>query len=776
MPGKKWEIPTSKAYKKKMKMQENNGMRVQETEKAKQRRLDEKADEAYDELIEDMDPEDIEYMQQMNNKSNKRSREDSENSDDDDAMEKGALKRIHAELDDEEKQAKSVKQMLPVKTKDGWKDRRVKVEAGEESEAEVEDENEGEEDGGSDKEEEIQDKVTEDISAGDKISVIELYTKRKEMLNEMKIKIGSLASTFLEDPQNKMSHLEKLIKLVDMPQADSIRISVQRLAAASVLECLKDVTPGYRIFHQTAEKRQKQETIKLQGYENDILKNYKAYLLKLEKYVNYFKMGKKKQPKDELTMKQAECFLTYMCDLLLAHPTFNFSFNILHAITPVLDSNKPNARLIVKKTIEQVFKSDMRGEISKEATRLINHLVKSRKHEVNLEAIDVLKALRIKDVNLDKEKERDIQNKKLEYRKRALHQRATCSRKQKKQNKKMADLEKELLESKGEESKQTKERFFTDATKIVFTIYFRVLKSFPKSSLMGAVLEGLAKFAHLINIEFFGDLVSVFQHLLQTDFLTNRDGFLMVNTVFNILSGQGEILNIDPSSFYTHMYKTLFSIDCIRSQDDLPLALNSIYDMVIKRKKRVSKGRTLAFAKRLCTLSLQMLHNGSASSLALVREISNNHANIQQLLDSEHEVGSGVFDPLLENPEHCSASNTTAWELSLLHYHYHQPTARLADHIASMCPVTGVAALSLDLKKSHQEIYQNFSMDEMSFNPPIRPPSSIKTKRRHFTPTTLQLDIDSIDCDTSIDFYSHMDKSTTVESPEDHKDSISSKS
>ncbi len=70
----------------------------------------------------------------------------------------------------------------------------------------------------------------------------------------------------------------------------------------------------------------------------------------------------------------------------------------------------------------------------------------------------------------------------------------------------------------------------------------------------------------------------------------------------------------------------------------MPLALNSIYDMVIKRKKRVSKGRTLAFAKRLCTLSLQMLHNGSASSLALVREISNNHANIQQLLDSEHEV------------------------------------------------------------------------------------------------------------------------------------------
>ena len=39
---------------------------------------------------------------------------------------------------------------------------------------------------------------------------------------------------------------------------------------------------------------------------------------------------------------------------------------------------------------------------------------------------------------------------------------------------------------------------------------------------LGAVLEGLAKFAHLINIEFFGDLVNVFNHLLEADFLTNR--------------------------------------------------------------------------------------------------------------------------------------------------------------------------------------------------------------------------------------------------------------
>ena len=61
-------------------------------------------------------------------------------------------------------------------------------------------------------------------------------------------------------------------------------------------------------------------------------------------------------PKDELVLKQAEYFLTYMCELLVAHPTFNYSFNILHAITPVLDSSIPNARLIVKNAIEKIFK------------------------------------------------------------------------------------------------------------------------------------------------------------------------------------------------------------------------------------------------------------------------------------------------------------------------------------------------------------------------------------------------------------------------------------
>ena len=85
---------------------------------------------------------------------------------------------------------------------------------------------------------------------------------------------------------------EKLVKLVDAEQPATIQASVHRLAAASVLEILKDVTPGYRILHpdqlQTTEKLKK-DTLRLHKYETALLRCYKTFILKLEKLVNLFK-------------------------------------------------------------------------------------------------------------------------------------------------------------------------------------------------------------------------------------------------------------------------------------------------------------------------------------------------------------------------------------------------------------------------------------------------------------------------------------------------------
>ena len=142
----------------------------------------------------------------------------------------------------------------------------------------------------------------------------------------------------------------------------------------------------------------------------------------------------------------------------------------------------------------------------------------------------------------------------------------------------------------------------------------------------------------------------------------------------------------------------------------------------------------LAFCKRLSTLCLQLVHTGALAGLGQLRQVVNAHPAAAQLLDSQHEVGSGVFDPALPDPEHCSASNTTAWELSLLARHYHPPTATMAGHLlAEGGPAT--TALPHNMKKTAGEIFTDFDMDGMGFNPSIEPPKK-RGKRGKGTPCT----------------------------------------
>lgn len=54
-----------------------------------------------------------------------------------------------------------------------------------------------------------------------------------------------------------------------------------------------------------------------------------------------------------------------------------------------------------------------------------------------------------------------------------------------------------MLETKAEESKQTKQQNLTEIIKVVFMIYFRILKRSPNSKLLSATLEGLSKYVFL---------------------------------------------------------------------------------------------------------------------------------------------------------------------------------------------------------------------------------------------------------------------------------------
>lgn len=53
-----------------------------------------------------------------------------------------------------------------------------------------------------------------------------------------------------------------------------------------------------------------------------------------------------------------------MCELLVAHPYFNFSQNIARAIVPFLNNYNKTVREIVKTSIKTVMKEDKKEEIT----------------------------------------------------------------------------------------------------------------------------------------------------------------------------------------------------------------------------------------------------------------------------------------------------------------------------------------------------------------------------------------------------------------------------
>ncbi|XP_039291452.1 nucleolar complex protein 3 homolog [Nilaparvata lugens] len=173
--------------------------------------------------------------------------------------------------------------------------------------------------------------------------------------------------------------------------------------------------------------------------------------------------------------------LKLMCDLLVLHPYFNYSQNIAQLLVLYLNNPKPEVRSIVSKCLSQIFREDKKGELSLFIVRKINLLVKSRTNAVHSEAVSVFLTLRIKDVNLDQEKEAELREKKFQTRRQKL---LSMSKKERKASKRLEQLGKELLETKAEENKQTKHKTLTEVIKVVFTVYSRILKNDPTSKLL----------------------------------------------------------------------------------------------------------------------------------------------------------------------------------------------------------------------------------------------------------------------------------------------------
>jgi nucleolar complex protein 3 len=91
----------------------------------------------------------------------------------------------------------------------------------------------------------------------------------------------------------------------------------------------------------------------------------------------------------------------------------------------------------------------------------------------------------------------------------------------------------------------------TETLKLLFVLYFRIIKNPRPTPLLPAALQGISKYAHLVNIDFFKDLLKVLKELVarevdDDDEDTAKDASKDVQqrlqcivTAFELLSGQG---------------------------------------------------------------------------------------------------------------------------------------------------------------------------------------------------------------------------------------------
>jgi nucleolar complex protein 3 len=505
--------------------------------------------------------------------------------------------------------------------------------------------------------------------AGEQKTVLALMSEREDLLQELKIKVGSMAANFLENPQERIYVLEKLVSLLDTTDP-RIKTVGFKLVSSTVNEMLKDVIPNYSMdkHHEGgADGKLKKETLGLQKFERGILLCAKTFLVKLEKHLQG-KGGKLSRGNSSLAAHSIKC----MADLLVAHPQFNYAGNICNLLVPFLNAGSNENRAVVKEAVKIVFRADKKGDISQLLVGCIKRLAKARNFNIHPDVIDSMLSLKLSYVPKYDPEAEEVKREK----KKRAEMLKRVSKKEKKRAKQLKALEKELLEAKGEEGKQERERNFTAVARVLFEMLFSVIKTIPHQRLLPPTLKCISIHCHAINVDFFHDLLRVLSELMHREELGLLNRMLCVKSTFDILCGPGEFLTFDPSTATRTLLELMPALDLNKNLAGLVTSI--LVNALVKRKKHVSKDLIRSFVKTLSGLTLQAGVEESAKYLECLTQVRNAHfATFEALLMSDEEM--------LAMPPHLAAlpgfGVGTLWELHLLRSHLQSSTATIAANL-----------------------------------------------------------------------------------------------
>lgn len=475
---------------------------------------------------------------------------------------------------------------------------------------------------------------------------------------------------------------------------------IASLAIMSLLAVFKDILPSYRLRMPTDVERAgkiSKETKQLWDYERALLTCYQQYLQILEKaWDNGSSKGK---PPSRLAVTG----VLSLCELLKSAYHFNFRSNVLNVVVRQMNNREcDQVSEACCKAVEHIFEKDTQGEVAMEAARLVAKLIKDYKGIMRPEVVQTFIKLPLR-VHVDEAQAAKIA--------------AAANAKKRKRDKELAEIEAELKEGSGTVDKIVLARCQSETLQSVILTYFRILKNTDASirqALLPSALEGLAKFAHLINMDTVVDLLDVLKQLLLTvDELPLEASLNCVLTAFQTLQGPGKEMQIDVKEYVTPLYSQIPRLGTEEnSRSNTEIALQCLTAAFIKRRE-YSTVRIAAFLKQIFTVAMHAPEYTSVPLIALARQILQRYPSVHQMLESESDVvTSGNYTPDVADPEYTNPFATSAWELANLKFHIHPAIQDQAQGASTLkllqLPAETPHRLLSEMKRDAEEMYIKF--------------------------------------------------------------------
>ncbi|XP_045796088.1 nucleolar complex protein 3 homolog [Trifolium pratense] len=577
----------------------------------------------------------------------------------------------------------------------------------------------------------------EEVPQAAVLAAVKEDLKVEEDFESKKCKLAEFGNALLTDPESNIKFLKEMVQ-ISKDNDDTI----VKLGLLSLLAVFRDIIPGYRIRLPTEKEQEMKvsKTVKkMRFYESTLLSAYKTYLQRL--------IALEKKPLFQLVAVRC------ICSLLDSNPHFNFRETLLDATIRNISSSNETIRQLCCSTIKSLFTNEGKhgGEATVEAVRLISYKVKDHNCQLHPDSIEVFLSLSF-DEDLAKaekmDKDQKFKNKKGKKRKNAeaSNQLPENDRKKSRQDsisKTREEVEAEYKAASFTKDAMEKRQMQTQTLSAVFETYFRILKHTMQSivarpeanpgvlsatvgvephPLLDPCLKGLAKFSHLIDLDFLGDLMNHLKILASggsksgntseifPKSLTVSERLQCCIVAFKVMRTNLDALNVDLQDFTVHLYNLVLEYRPGRDQGEV---LAEALKIMLCDDRQHDMQKAAAFIKRLATLSLCVGSADTMAALVTVKHLLLKNLKCRNLLENDTGGGSvsgtiPKYLPYSTDPNLSGALASVLWEVCLLSKHYHPTISAMATGISSMSTENQVF-LS---KSSPQQAFKDMSIDQ----------------------------------------------------------------